>query len=149
MEEKNLIDVIKEVLRFHDGKWKEKKDVWDYSTTIAERKAFLLNKKLTYTLKIRIDESGKAAKFSEMLIEAGTGFSSGGDLESGITTGLGFKTESYNTLSGTRQGTIGEQSKLFENEYSYHFDYSEIRTKIQEVVEKSGYQFEYQILPVK
>jgi hypothetical protein len=102
MEEKNLIDVIKEVLRFQDGKWKEKKGVWDYSTTIAERKAFLLNKKLTYTLKIRIDESGKAAKFSEMLIEAGTGFSSGGDLESGITTGLGFKTESYNTLSGTR-----------------------------------------------
>jgi hypothetical protein len=149
MEEKNLIDVIKEVLKFHDGKWMEKKGIWDYSTTIAERKIFLSKKKLTYTIKIRIDESGKAVKFSEMLIEAGSGFSSGGDLDSGMSTGFGFKTESYNTLSGARQGTIGEQSKLFEKEYSYHFDYSEIRTKIQDVVEKSGYKFEYQILPVK
>jgi hypothetical protein len=149
MEEKNLIDVIKEVLRFQDGKWVEKKGVWDYSTTIAERKAFLSNKKLTYTIKIRIDESGKTVKFSEMLIEAGSGFSSGGDLDGGMSTGFGFKTESYNTLSGARKGTIEEQSKLFEKQYSYRFDYNEIRTKIQDVVEKSGYKFEYQILPVK
>jgi hypothetical protein len=149
MEEKNLIDVIKDVLKSLEGKWTEKKGVWDYSTTIAERKAFLSNKKLTYTIRIRIDESGKAVKFSEMLIEAGSGFSSGGDLDSGMSTGFGFKTESYNTFSGARQGTIVEKSKLFEKQYSYRFDFNELRTKIEDVVEKSGYKFEYQILPVK
>jgi hypothetical protein len=149
MEEKNLIDVIKDVLKSLEGKWTEKKGVWDYSTTIAERKAFLSNKKLTYTIRIRIDESGKAVKFSEMLIEAGSGFSSGGDLDSGMSTGFGFKTESYNTFSGALQGTIVEKSKLFEKQYSYRFDFNELRTKIEDVVEKSGYKFEYQILPVK
>jgi hypothetical protein len=149
MSDKNIIDEIKKALEFHDGKWNEKKGVWDFSTTIAERKAFLSKKKLTYAAKIRIDDSAKVVKFSEMLIEAGSGFSSGGDFDSGMSTGFGFKTESYNTLSGARKGTIEEQSNLFGKEYSYHFDYKEMRLKVQDVVEKAGYKFEYQILPVK
>jgi copper chaperone CopZ len=145
----NIIDEIKKALENYDGNWKEKKGVWEFSATIAERKVFLSKKKLTYTAKMRIDDGAKVVKFSEILIEAGSGFSSGGGFDDGMSTGFGFKTESYNTLSGARQGTIEEQSNLFGKEYSYHFDYKDARLKVEEVVEKAGYKFEYQILPVK
>jgi hypothetical protein len=94
MANTNIIAEIKNALGFHDGKWNEKKGVWDFSATIAERKAFLSKKKLTYTSKIRIDDGAKVVKFSEMLIEVGSGFSSGGNFDDGMSTGFGFKTES-------------------------------------------------------
>ncbi len=144
-----LIDAIKKALENYDGKWSEKKGLWDFSTTIAERNAFLSKKKLTYALKIRIDDDARTVRFSEMLIEAGSGLSTGGDFDSGMSSGFGFKKESYNTFSGARQGTIEEQSNLFGKDYSYQFDYNEIRSKIKGIVESAGYQFEYQILPVK
>jgi len=145
----NMLDEIKKALGYPDGKWNEKKGVWDFSATIAERKAFLSKKKLNYTAKMRIDENTKVVKFSEMLIEAGSGLSSGGGLDDGMSTGFGFKTESYNTFKGARQGTIEEQSTLFGKDYSYNFDFKEARLKVKDIVEKAGYQFEYQILPVK
>jgi hypothetical protein len=145
----NLMDEIKKSLNYPDGKWNEKKGVWDYSATIAERKAFLTKKKLTYTANMKIDENTKVVKFSEMLIESGSGFSSGGDLDNGMTTGFGIKTETYNTFGGARKGTIAEQSTLFGKDYSYQFDYKEAVIKLKELVEKAGYKFEYQILPVK
>ena len=144
-----IIDGIKKVLVNHDGKWNEKKGLWDFSTTIAERKAFLSKKKLTYALKIRINEDTKTVRFSEMLIEAGSGLSSGGDFDSGMSSGFGVKKESYNTFSGARKGTIEEQANLFGKEFSYQFDYKEIRSKVKDFVENAGYQFEYQIMPVK
>ncbi len=61
-----LIDDIKQSLVNYGGKWNEKKGLWDFSATIAERKAFLSKKKLTYSLKLRIDEASKTVKFSEM-----------------------------------------------------------------------------------
>jgi hypothetical protein len=140
-----LLDDIKKSLEKRDGKWNEKKGLWEYSATIAERKAFLAKKKLTYSLKFRIDDTAKVVKFSEMLMEAGSGFSSGGDMDGGF----GIKTETYNTFGGARQGTITEQSKVFGKDYSYQFDYNEIRNKIQEIAEQAGYKFEYQVLPVK
>jgi hypothetical protein len=145
----NIIDEIKRSLDNYNGKWNEKKGLWDYSTILAERKAFLSKKKLTYSLRIRIDEGAKAVKFSEMLLEAGSGLSSGGDFEGGMSTGFGVKTESYNTFGGARKGTIEEQSSLFGKDYSYQFDFKTIRVKVEEVVKKAGYKFEYQILPVK
>ncbi len=144
-----IMDGIKQVLENYAGKWNEKKGLWDFSTTIAERKAFLSKKKLTYTLKIRVVEDTKIVKFSEMLIEAGSGLSTGSDFDSGMSSGIGFKKESYSTFSGARKGTIEEQSNSFGKEFSYQFDYTEIRSKVKDFVEKSGYQFEYQILPVK
>lgn len=144
-----IIDELKKSLANRDGKWNEKKGVWEFSTTIAERKAFLSKKKLTYSLRVRIDDGAKAVKFSEMLMEAGSGLSSGGDFDSGMSTGFGFKTESYNTFKGPRQGTIEEQSNLFGKNYSYQFDFKEIRAMVQAVAEKAGYHLEYQILPVK
>jgi hypothetical protein len=144
-----MINEIKKALENHGGKWNEKKGVWEFSATIAERKAVLSKKKLTYVAKMRIDDGAKVVKFSEMLIEAGSGLSSGGGFEGGMSTGIGFKSESYNTLSSARQGTIEEHSNLFGKEYSYQFDYKEVRVKVNEVVERFGYKFEYQILPVK
>ena len=145
----SILDEIKKSLENRDGKWTEKKGVWGFSATIAERKAFLSKKKLTYSLKIRVDDGAKVVKYSEMLIEAGSGLSSGGDFDSGMSTGFGFKAESYNTFGGARQGTIEEQSSLFSKNYSYQFDFKEIRLMVQSIVEKAGYTFEYQILPVK
>jgi hypothetical protein len=145
----NLLDEIKKSLENRSGKWNEKKGVWDFSATIAERKAFLSKKKLTYSLRVRIDDAAKVVQFSEMLVEIGSGLSSGGDFDGGMSTGFGIKTESYNTFKGARQETIEEQSTLFGKDYSYQFDFKESRQKIKEIVEKAGYVFEYQILPVK
>ncbi len=144
-----LIDEIKQSLAAFNGKWGEKKGLWDFSTTIAERKSFLSKKKLTYSARLRIDEAARAVRFSEMLVEAGSGLSSGGDFDGGMSTGFGVKTESYNTFGGGNKGTIQEQSRLFGKDYSYQFDFSEIRRRVQTVAEKAGFKFEYQVLPVK
>lgn len=144
-----LMDEIKQSLVNYGGTWHEKKGLWDYSATIAERKAFLSKKKLTYSLKIRLEDASKTVKFSEMLSEAGSGLSTGGDFDSGMSTGFGVKKETYNTFGGARQGTIEEQSSLFGKDYSYQFNFQEIRTKIKGLAEKNSYRFEYQILPVK
>ena len=90
----------------------EKKGVWDFSKMIAERKAFLSKKKLTYTAKFRIEEDSKTLKFTEMLAEKGSGLSSGGGFDSdmGMSPGFGFKTETYKTGAGGREGSIQEQS---------------------------------------
>lgn len=145
----NMIEEIKKVLESYAGEWKEKKNVWEFSATIAERKAFLSKKKLTYSAKMRIDDDTKVLKFSEMLIESGSGLSSGGGFDDGMTTGFGFKTESYNTMSGAREGNIEEKSNLFGKKFEYKFDYKEVRSKIEETAKSAGFKFEYQILPVK
>jgi len=143
-----MIDDIKKSLDSYSGDWSEKKGLYEFKSTIAERKAFLSTKKLTYSFKMRIDEENKVVKFSEMLMEAGSGFSSGG-YDDGMSTGFGFKTESYNTMNGGREGNIQEQSDLFGKKYEYTFDYKDIRSKVEEVAKGEGYTFEYQILPVK
>jgi hypothetical protein len=149
MTNTNIIDGIKKALANQNGNWNEKKGIWDFSATIAERKTFLSKKKLTYAAKIKIDDGAKIVKFSEMLIEAGSGLSSGGSFDGGMSSGFGVKTESYNTFGGHRQGTIEEQSNLFGKDYSFNFDFKVARSIVKDVAEKAGYQFEYQIMPVK
>lgn len=143
-----VIDEIKKALQSYDGKWNEKKGLWTFSATIAERKAFLSTKKLTYSCNIRVYEADGKVLFSEVLSEASSGLSSGG-MDDGISTGFGFKTETYNTMKGTRQGNIEEQSQLFAKDFTYRFNYGEFRSKVKEAVESSGFHLEYQILPVK
>ena len=143
-----MIDDIKSSLSSYNGEWKEKKGLYQFKSIIAERKAFLSTKKLTYSFKMRIEEDAKVLKFSEMLMEAGSGFTSGG-YDDGMSTGFGFKTETYNTFNTSREGNIQEQSDLFGKKYEYTFDYKEIRSKVEEVAKSGGYTFEYQILPVK
>ncbi len=143
-----VMDDIKKVYGNLNGKWNEKKGLWEFSAVIAERKAFLSKKKLTYSVKLRVDDAAKVVKFSEMLMEAGSGFSSGG-LDDGMSSGFGVKTESYNTFKKAPEVTIEEQSKLFGKDYSYSFNFQETREKVRQVAEAAGYKFEYQILPVK
>ena len=138
-----IIDDIKDSLNSISGEWSEKKGIFEFKAVIAERKAFLSKKKLTYSLKFRINEDVKEIKFTEMLMESGFGLSGGtGD---DISPGFGFKTESYNTLNGPREGSIQEQSTLFGKKYEYLFDWGTVRKNIEEVANKNGYQFKYQI----
>lgn len=134
-----IINEIHTALTSYNGEWKEKNGVWKFYAVIAERKVFLSRKKLTYAATMRIDDTVKAVRFSEMLTEAG----------SGLSDGFGVKTETYNTFKGPRQGTIMEQSTLFGKDYTYVFDYSEIRMKVQDVAGKYGYTLDYQVLPVR
>lgn len=148
MNNPKIIEEIKTSLTRYNGQWNEKKGLWSFTASIAERKAFLSKKKLSYTAKFRINDEIKTIHFSEMLSEASSALSAGGGIDD-ISPGFGVKTESYNTFSGKRQGSIQEQSKLFNKDYSYTFNYQEIRSVIKEIAEKYGYQFDYQILPVK
>ena len=143
-----MINAIKYALSGYGGSWKEKKGIHEFSTVIAERKAFLSTKKLTYTARISVEENQRVVRFSEMLIEAGSGLSSG-SMDEGISPGFGFKKETYNTMSGAREGTIEEQSNLFGKDFSYRFDYRAIRSQVEQVANSAGYGFAYQITPVR
>ena len=144
-----LFDEIKESLVETNGEWKEKRGVRRFSTVIAERKALLSSKRLTYSFRLKIDHATRLVHFSEILIESGSGFSADGDLDGGSSSGFGVRTETYNTFKKPRQGTIEEQSRLFGNEYTFHFEFNTIRSRVQQITEAHGYAFDYQVLPVK
>lgn len=143
-----MIEEIQKAVESYHGEWKEHKGIWEFKAVIAERKAFLSKKKLTYIAKMRFIEAEKLVKFTEMLVEAGSGLSTGGDFDSGMSSGFGFKTETYNTLKGPREGNIEEQSTLFGKDYSYTFDYKDIRSKIESIAKNAGFQFAYQITSI-
>ncbi|HHB76284.1 MAG TPA: hypothetical protein ENK84_07050 [Desulfobulbus sp.] len=133
-----LIDEIKQTLAGYSGAWKEKrKGRYQFSYTVAERKVFLSTRRLVYTARFRINEKKKEIIFSEMLKESSSGLLA--------ASGFGFKAESYNTLSRARKGIIEEQSRLFGRDYTYCFDFSEIRGKIEKIVRTNGYLFTYKI----
>lgn len=112
---------------------------------VAERKSFLSKKKLEYSASIKIDDDNKQVSFTEMLKESGSGLSSGGGYDDGISPGFGFKAGSYKTGPGGISGNIEEQSKLFGKDYNYSFDYANIRNSIKEIAEKNDYSFKYSI----
>ncbi len=141
--------VVEKIAKELEGKVSEKKGIISVEATIAERKAFLSKKKLTYSFQAKINDEDKSVLFSEMLKEAGSGFSSGGGFDGEMSTGFGFKKESYNTMSGSREGSIEESSKLFGKDYQYKFDYSKVRKEIESAAKEKGYKFEYQILPIR
>lgn len=139
-----IIEEMKKIANECGGILKEDKGSCSIEALLAERKAFLSKKKLTYSAKIKINENEKTVVFSEMLKESGFGLSAGsGDLE--MSPGFGFKKETYNTMGGARKGTIEEQSKLFSKDYNYKFDYSSIRQKIETITQSNGYKFVYHI----
>jgi len=145
----SLVDLAKAYSVELGGELSEKKGVNSLEITIAERKAFLSKKKLRYIAKFRLIDETKEIKFTEMLVESGSGLTSGGgDFDSGMSTGFGFKAEKYNTMSGGREGSIVEQSNLFGKTYSYNFDYKKIRNKFEEIAKNEGWQFKYQVTPI-
>jgi hypothetical protein len=130
------------------GELTEKKGIYTLSFIISERKGFLSKKKLQYTARFRIDDLSREIRFWEMLKETGSGFSSGGGLDDGISAGFGFKKETYKTGGGGREGTIEEQSNVFRMEYSFQFDYQAIRKKMEELAQASALTFKYQVTPI-
>lgn len=142
----NLLEEIQKIAAGISAAISAKKGVYTIEAVIAERKAFMSTKTLTYRATFRIDDTAKQLIFSEMLKESGAGLSTG--LDSEMSPGFGFKTETYNTMSGARQGTIQEQSDLFGKKYQYKFDYQTIRAAIEAKAKEAGYGFEYRVMGV-
>lgn len=141
-----MINDIKNNLKDIVGEWKGKNGIFEFKSLIAERKSFLNNKKLMYIAKMRISDEAKEIKFTEMLMESGFGLSSG--VAGDMSPGFGFKAETYNTLSGPREGSITEQSNLFGKKYDYKFDWGTVRKNVEEIAKKNSYQFKYQITSI-
>jgi hypothetical protein len=146
-----LINDIKKVFGEYPGEFQDKgggEYVFEY--LVAERKvAWIAKSKLTYKAKIKINEGEKKVLFSEMLKESGFGVSGGSGLggdDLGMSPGFSFKKETYNTLSGAREGTIEQQSELFGKKYNYQFDYAKIRQTVESAAKKAGYEFEYKVI---
>lgn len=111
--------------------------------TIAERKAFLSKKKLTYECRARVDEGARTVRFWEMLVEKGSGLSSGSTgFDGDISPGISFKKETFKTGGKEREGTIEEASRLFGKDYTYTWDYAALRSALRTAAEAEGYRFE-------
>ena len=139
-----MIDDIKEFVTELPVTLKEKRGVYYITLVVSERRVFLSKKKLTYSARFRVDDDNKELHFTEMIRESSSGMSTGDD---GIAPGFGFKRESYKSTAGARSGAITEQSKLFGKKYSYTFDFSKIRGRIEKLAADAGYAFNYQITP--
>ena len=105
---------------------------------IAERKAFLSKKKLTYKSKVRVNDEKKEVTFFEMLSESSSGLSVG--------SGFEFKKETYGTKGKERDGGIEEMSNLFGKKYDYSFDYKKIREAIKDKTKKVEYSFSVKLM---
>ena len=140
-------DNIKNLAKSLGTSLEEDKGIYTLKLVVAERKVFLSKKKLEYIAKFRLDEKTKSVKFTEMLIESGSGLSMGGAIDE-MTPGVGFKIQSYKTGFGPREGSIEEQSVLFGKTYQYKFDFKTIREKLKKITQKDGWNFRYQITPI-
>ncbi len=65
---------IKRVLAPYGGEWKEKKGVREWSTVIAERKAFLSKKKLTYSARMRFDDGAREIRARVEAVAGANGY---------------------------------------------------------------------------
>lgn len=140
-----MLDEINALANENQLELTEKNNEIKLHKVVAERKSFLSKKKLEYSASIKIDDDNKQVSFTEMLKESGSGLSSGGGYDDGISPGFGFKAGSYKTGPGGISGNIEEQSKLFGKDYNYSFDYANIRNSIKEIAEKNDYSFKYSI----
>jgi hypothetical protein len=111
----------------------------ELETVVAERKAFLSKRKLTYRCRLRVDDEARKVTFFEILLEKGSGVSSG---DSDMAPGFGFKTESYKVGGASREGTIEEQSRLFGKDYDYRFEFGAVRRDIERAAAEAGYAFD-------
>lgn len=124
----------------------EKRGALKLRRTVAERKAFLSRKKLDYVGSLKIDEASRRMAYTEMLVESGSGMSSGMDMDGGMSSGFGFKTETYRTGAGPREGTIVEQSDFFGRKYEYRFDFRGVRAGLEAIAGQNGFEFRYEIV---
>jgi hypothetical protein len=111
----------------------------ELETVVAERKAFLSKRKLTYRCKLRIDDAARSVTFFEILVEKGSGVSSG---DSDMAPGFGFRKESYKVGGASREGTIEERSRLFGKDYDYRFEFGAVRKDVERAAAEAGYSFQ-------
>jgi hypothetical protein len=119
------------------------KGVVTVKAVVAERKAALSRKKLTYIAQYCVDEAQREVRFTERLKETGFGLAGGGDTD--VSPGVGFKTETFRTGAGPREGTLEEQSSLFGQQYRYAFDFKALRAAVAAIVREAGLDFKYQV----
>ena len=142
----DLRQTITEIGKAIPGQFEVQKDgLARMEAVIAERKAFLSKKKLTYICRFKVDEPAKEVRFFEMLKESGFGVSCGGS-DGEMSAGFGFKKETYNTFGKERSGSIEEQSRLFGKDYSYKFDFGAFRGSVRKAAESAGYRFEVKLM---
>ena len=112
-------------------------------TLVAERKAFLSKRKLTYKCKLRVDDAARYVRSGEMLIEKGSGVSGGDDM----APGFGFKKETYSTKGKELSGNIEEASSLFGKDFDFDWDYAVVRRMVRGVAEAAGYSLNVVLNP--
>lgn len=127
MVEEALVKIVREL----GGEVERRGDTIGFTRVLAERRAFLSRKRLVYRATIRVDEAKREIHLTESLTETGSGL--------GPESGFGFRTETYKTGRGPREGDIAEQSKLFGRTYSYTFDFGAVRGAIERVAHDHGY----------
>jgi len=110
---------------------------------VAERKAFLSKRKLTYKCKLRADDAARSVTFWEMLVEKGSGVSGGDDM----APGFGFKKETYHTGGKELSGGIEEASRLFGHDFDFNWDYAAVRRMVRSVAEAAGYSLNVVLSP--
>jgi hypothetical protein len=110
---------------------------------VAERKAFLSKRKLTYKCKLRVNDAAHSVTFWEMLVEKGSGVSGGDDM----APGFGFKKETYRTGGKELSGGIEEASSLFGKDFEFSWDYAVVRRMIRGVAEAGGYSLDVVLNP--
>jgi hypothetical protein len=140
----DLTEEIRRIASGIPGELKEDKKGFILEWVVAERKSFLSKQKLVYQARMHLDREAKELRFSERLKESGFGLSAGGAADD-LSPGFGFKTETYRTGSGPREGTLEEQSNLFGRRYEYRFDFGLIRRSIEAKTIEAGYRFLYSI----
>ena len=138
--------VMSELHRFADAwhlTWSQKRDSVRLERVIAERKVMLGTAKLTYRATVTIDETRRQVTFSELLVERGTGVSSGGDDGEGSGFGFGIQTTSYNTRRDTIADNIEDQARQYSRQYVLDFPYARVREVVGQIAAAGGYGFRY------
>ncbi len=138
-----LIEAIKALAGAQGLALTEKKGVCVLERVVAERRALLGRKRLTYRAKFRIVEDKKEVHFSELLKESGFGLSMGHE---GLSPGFGFRKQTYKTGLGPREGSIEEQSRLLGRVYAYTFDFGTVRNALEGAARDAGYTFHWKFV---
>jgi hypothetical protein len=138
-----LDDLITNASRFPAPLQPQKDGSLAMEVVVAERKAFLSKRKLTYKCKLRVDDGARSVSFWEMLMEKGSGVSGGDDM----APGFGFKKETYSTKGKERSGSIEEASSLFGKDFEFTWDYAVVRRMVSGVAAAGGYGFNVVLNP--
>ena len=122
---------------------KGRKGVWTLEWLVAERKALLFRKKVTYLAKFRLDAEARELVFSEMVKETGAGAGEGSG------PGMSFSKGTYKSGKGGREGQFEEQASLLGEKYKLSLDWGAVRRRFEQAATEAGWSFNYKVNPWK